>query len=324
MYEELLKLDPLRINFSSSGMHVINIILCFVMFGVALNIKVSQFSHLIKKPKLALIGLFSQLVALPAITFVLVIIFNQLITPSVAMGMILVAACPGGNISNFMSSYAKANTELAVGLTAASTLISTFTTPFNFSFWGGLYNQFISNHAGHMLQPLVIDNRQMFETVFLLLGIPLIIGVIFAHKLPVITGKIKKPIQNLSLLFFIAMIVVAFANNIHYFIHYILYIFIIVLVHNGMALTTGYSVASAFRLSDINRRTLTIETGIHNSGLGLLLLFNPKIFPPQLQIGGMIFVVAWWGIWHIVSGLSIAGYWHRHVLKNSSIISKSE
>lgn len=314
MYEALKQLDPIRINFSASGMHFINIVLCFVMFGVALGIKVSHFTNLIKNPKLALTGLFSQLIALPLITFIIIAIFNKYLTPTVAMGMILVAACPGGNISNFMSSYAKANTELAVGLTATSTLLATFSTPFNFAFWGGLYNTYINNHAETLLQkPLTIDTLQVFETVFILLGIPLVLGILFSRKFPAITEKIKKPLQNLSIVFFLGMIIMAFMNNIDLFIKYIFFIFIIVLVHNALGLITGYSIASIFKLSDINRRTLTIETGIHNSGLGLLLLFNPKIFPYDLQIGGMIFVVAWWGIWHIVSGLSLAVYWHKKI-----------
>ena len=311
MYEALQQLDPIRINFSAAGMHSINLVLCFVMFGVALNIQPGQFTKLVKNPKLPLIGLFSQLIALPAITFLLVILLSQHITPTVAMGMILVAACPGGNISNFISSYSRANTELAVGLTATSTIFATITTPFNFAFWGGLYVKYISGHAGHVLKPLTIDNWQMFETVFILLGIPLIIGILFSRKFPKTTEKIKKPIQSISFVFFIAMIVLAFANNWTLFLKYIYFIFIIVLIHNSLALITGYTIGTIFKVSNSNRRTLTIETGIHNSGLGLLLLFNPKIFPLNLQIGGMIFIVAWWGIWHIVSGLTIASIWHR-------------
>lgn len=97
---------------------------------------------------------------------------------------------------------------------------------------------------------------------------------------------------------------------------YIGYVFLIVLIHNGLALSSGYGVASLFGLPDADRRTLTIETGIQNSGLGLVLLFNPKIFPPELQLGGMLFITAWWGIWHIISGLTIASRWHRKPLKN--------
>ena len=311
MYEALLQLDPIKINFSASGMHAINIILSFIMFGVALGIKPSEFKTLIKQPKSLTLGLISQVIALPLVTFIVIIALNNYITPTVAMGMILVASCPGGNISNFMSSLSKANTELSVGLTATTTLLATITTPFNFAFWGGLYVRFISKHAKHMLQPLEIDNGQMFETVFILLGVPLVIGIFFSHYFPKITEKLKKPIQMVSIVFFIAMVVLAFANNFDLFLKYIFYIFIIVLVHNFLALATGFSIGSIFKLPNADRRTLTIETGIQNSGLGLVLLFNPKIFPPELALGGMLFITAWWGIWHIISGLSLSLYWNK-------------
>lgn len=311
MYEALLQLDPIKINFSASGMHAINIILSFIMFGVALGIKPAEFKTLIKQPKSLIFGLISQVIALPLVTFIVIIALNNYITPTVAMGMILVASCPGGNISNFMSSLSKANTELSVGLTATTTLLATITTPFNFAFWGGLYVRFISKHAKHMLQPLEIDNGQMFETVFILLGVPLVIGIFFSHYFPKITEKLKKPIQMVSIVFFIAMVVLAFANNFDLFLKYIFYIFIIVLVHNFLALATGFSIGSIFKLPNADRRTLTIETGIQNSGLGLVLLFNPKIFPPELALGGMLFITAWWGIWHIISGLSLSLYWNK-------------
>jgi len=317
MYEALQQLDPIRINFSASGMHVINIVLGFIMFGVALGLKPKQFTDLIKEPKSYLVGLTSQVIVLPLMTFLLVIALNNLITPTVAMGMILVAACPGGNISNFMTSYSKGNTELSIGLTASTTLLATITTPLNFAFWGGLYMKFISARAGQYLQTLQIDNRQMFETVFILLGIPLIIGVLFAKYFPIITEKLKKPIQYLSIAFFMAMVVLAFSNNFQLFLKYIYYIFFIVLIHNFLAFLTGYSLASIFKVSKRDRRTITIEMGIQNSGLGLVLLFNTKIFPHDMAIGGMFFITAWWAIWHIISGLSLATYWSKKSLIRS-------
>ena len=315
MYESLLQLDTVKINFSASSMHIINIILGFIMFGVALDIKPSVFIDLIKKPKSVIIGLISQVVALPLITFILVVLLGNFITPTVAMGMILVAACPGGNISNFISSLSKANTELSVGLTATTTLFATISTPFNFAFWGGLYTNYINKYSTHVLQPLVIDNAQMFETVFILLGIPLILGVLFSKFFPKITKKLFRPIQILSIVFFIVMIILAFANNFSLFLKHIYLIFFIVLIHNALALFTGFGLSSIFKLPTKDIRTITIETGIQNSGLGLVLLFNPKIFAPDLAIGGMLFITAWWGIWHIISGLSLAFYWKNKPIK---------
>jgi BASS family bile acid:Na+ symporter len=316
MYEQLVELDNIRINFSANGMHVVNLILAFVMFGVALGIRVQIFKEIFNHPKSVLVGLFSQLMALPAITFLLVVLFSNYISPMVAMGMILVAACPGGNISNFMSQLSKGNTELSVSLTAVTTTLSTIITPFNFSFWGGLYVNFVNRQAGHALKELHIDNFQMFETVFLLLGVPLLLGILTVKFFPKASEKLKKPMQYFSIVFFMAMIVMAFGNNLHLFLQYIMYIFLLVFIHNLVALCTGYGLASAFRLSAVNRRTITIETGIQNSGLGLVLLFNPKIFPSDIAIGGMLFVTAWWGIWHIISGLSLSFYWRWQKTKH--------
>ena len=314
MYEDLLQLDTIRINFSAGGMHIINLVLAFVMFGVALGIQPSMFKEVLKKPKSVIVGLVSQLIALPALTFLLIVAFNQYITPMVAMGMILVAACPGGNISNFMSQLSKANTELSVTLTAITTLVSPIFTPANFAIWGGLYVNFVNPEAGSALRELHIDIYQMFETVFILLGVPLVLGILVSHYLPKVAQKLKKPMQYFSILFSIMMVVLAFGNNVDLFLKYIGFIFILVLIHNGLALSTGFGMATIFKLPFADRRTLTIETGIQNSGLGLVLLFNPKIFPPDLAIGGMLFITAWWGIWHIISGLSVSfvfARWHK-------------
>ena len=315
MYESLQQLDNIRINFSQS--YILNFVLAFIMFGVALGIQPSQFKKLALSPKPIMLGVILQFVLLPFITFLLVVIFNKALTPTVAMGMILVAACPGGNISNFMTSLSKGNTELSVTLTAISTGLAIFMTPFNFSFWGGMYVRFISNRAGAMLQPLEIEYMQMFETVFIILGIPVVLGILCTKYLPKVAEKLKKPLQYLSIVFFIALVVIMFSNNWELFIKHIHFIFIIVLVHNLFALFTGYGVSTLFKQPDNNRRTLTIETGIQNSGLGLVLLFNPKIFPLELAIGGMIFVTAWWGIWHIVSGLGISFHWSKKTPKEA-------
>ncbi|MDD2594796.1 MAG: bile acid:sodium symporter family protein [Bacteroidales bacterium] len=320
MYEQLLNLDPVKINFSRGGMDLINIVLAFVMYGVALGIKPSMFKEVFKKPKSVILGFVCQTILLPALTFCLVIAFNNMITPMVAMGMILVAACPGGNISNFMTQLSKGNSELSVTLTAISTSISPITTPTNFALWGGLYVKYLNNHASNALQVLHIDIFDVFTTVFILLGIPLALGLLTSHYFPKFAEKLKKPMQIFSILFFIAMVVLSFSNNLQLFLKYIWYVFFIVLIHNALALLTGFGTASIFKLSYKDKKTLTIETGIQNSGLGLVLLFNPKIFPPDLMNGGMLFITAWWGIWHIISGLIVSTIFsHSKKTKNEAV-----
>lgn len=310
MREELKILDDIRLNFDPEGLFVLNITLAFIMFGVALGIKVKHFKDVFNAPKLPIIGFISQFFVLPAVTFGLMIMMKDFISPAIAMGMILVASCPGGNISNFISSLSRGNVALSVTLTAIATVFAIILTPFNFSLWGGFYTNVIT-HVDHdtFLRPLEINPYQMFKTVFMLLGIPLIIGMYFNHRFPKTTEKIIKPIKILSIIAFIAIVVLAFKNNYDFFVKYIKYIFLIVLLHNGIALLSGNLFAHAFRISGSSRRTITIETGIQNSGLALVLLFNEKIFPADLENGGMVFIAAWWGIWHILSGLTMGGLW---------------
>jgi len=310
MNSSLEVLDHVRLNFSPSGLVFLNIALSFIMFGVALDIKVENFEEILRKPKSAIVGFISQAFLLPAFTFLLVLLLNP--TPTIALGMILVAACPGGNISNFISSMARGNVALAISLTAISTSLAIFFTPFNFALWGSFYIDFYNAHnAAGLLRPLEIDKYQMFQTVFILLGIPVIVGLFVSKKFPKLTEKIKKPINKGSLLFFVLMVITMLSANFSQFISYVHLVFIFVLLQNGLAMATGYFFGKLNNLSQTDNRTLAIETGIHNSGLALALIFNPKIFPPEMELGGMAIIAAWWGIWHIISGLTIAFYWSR-------------
>ncbi len=312
MKEQLESLNSVTINFGEGGMMLVNIILAFVMFGVALGIKPRTIKDVVKKPKSIITGIVLQWVALPAITFAVAMILSPLITPMIALGMILVASCPGGNISNFLSSLSKGNIMLSVSLTAITTTMSPIITPINFFLWGSLYSHFISIKSEIPL--LIIPFFPMLIQILLLLGLPIVLGLLFAHYFPSATKKIIKPSQALSVMLFIGMVIVSFAQNFQIFIDNIFYVFFIVMLHNGVALATGYFGGKFAKLPQNDIKTMTIETGIQNSGLGLILLFNPAIFPPEIwhgHYGGMLFITAWWGIWHIVSGLCVASYFRR-------------
>ena len=307
LFGNLEQLDTIRLNFNQESVNLMNIAIAFIMFGVALSIKPQHFKILIFNPKPVLLGVVAQYLLLPALTFLLVIILRP--STAVALGMILVAACPGGNVSNLISAISKSNITLSVSLTAITTVMSLFMTPFNFAFWGGLY----AKHSP-LLVPITIDPVEMFRTVFLILGIPVILGMFVGMKFPKFTKMVEKPVQATSIIFFIGFIVAALAGNFNLFLRYIHLIFFLVLIHNGLAFLSGYSLPKSLKVSEINSRTISIETGIQNSGLGLALIFNPRIFPPELHLGGMAFVAAWWGIWHIVAGLLLAFYWRRRVI----------
>ena len=300
-FQDLQILDKVRLNFNGGSMLVINFALAIIMFGVAIEIEFSHFKEVIKHPKAMMVGVFSQFIALPALTFLFIWIIQP--TASVALGMILVAASPGGNISNFMTSMAKGNSALSISLTAFATVMAVFMTPLNFSFWGNLYSE-----TSSMVVPIKIDPYQMVKTVMLLLGVPVVLGLLFRRYFEKIAFKIAKPLKIFSLVFFIGLIIGAMSMNFEFIVSYVHLIILLVIAHNLIALVTGYSLGAIFKLNKRDKRTLSIETGIQNSGLALVLIFNPKLFD---GLGGMAFIAAVWGIWHIVSGLIIVTLWSK-------------
>ncbi len=291
------ELDNVQINFDSSGLWVLNIALAVVMFGVALSITIDDFKHILRQPKLVLIGILSQFILLPLLTFLLIIIIEP--QPSIALGMMMVAACPGGNISNFMTHLAKGNTALSVSLTAFATFLAMFMTPFNFQFYGNMYEP-----TAEILRTVSIEPLELVKVILMILGVPLFLGMLLRSKYPQLAIKLSKLLKPFSIIVFIAIVIIAFSNNLEVFNNYVHYVLIIGISHNVFAILLGLIVAKLFSLSFKNQKTLAIETGIQNSGLGLLLIFT--FFN---GLGGMAILAAFWGIWHIISGLILAFYW---------------
>jgi len=294
-----MELDQIKIHFESGDLWTLNVTLAIIMFGVALDIRMSDFIRLIKQPKILFVGILSQFFLMPALTFLIVYLVKPM--PSIALGLIMVGACPGGNISNFLSKLAKGNSALSVSLTAFATLVAVIMTPFNFHFWGNLYGP-----TKAILQEVALDPYSLYKLIALILGIPLVAGMLVRHYKPNVANKMSKILKPFSILVFIAFIVVAFSGNLDIFMKYIHYVLFIVIAHNLIAYALGYFTAASFGLRQIDRRTIAIETGIQNSGLGLLLIF--EFFH---GLGGMMLLAAFWGIWDILSGLLLAYYWSR-------------
>ena len=133
---DLVTIDQVRLNFNAQGLFVINMAIGLMMLGVALDLKLEDFKRILIAPKAPCIGLVAQFILLPAFTFLLTLIVRP--HPSMALGMILVAACPGGNLSNIMTYLAKGNCAISITMTAISTAAAIFMTPLNLSVWGSL------------------------------------------------------------------------------------------------------------------------------------------------------------------------------------------
>ncbi|CUH67311.1 bile acid transporter [Thalassovita gelatinovora] len=292
-------IDEAVLNFAPGSLMLLNAILAVVMFSIAIDLRTSDFRLLVQVPKPLLVGLLSQFVVLPLLTFLMILAVQP--QASVALGLTLVAACPGGNISNFITHRAGGNTALSVSMTALATVGAILLTPFNIAFWGGLYEP-----SAAILRATEIDPVQIAITVGLMLILPLVLGVTLNAKRPGLTARLRRPLQWLSMGIFLAFIVLALAANWAQFLAYAGAIAGLVVLHNALAFGGGYVTATLARLSPFNRRAVTIETGIQNSGLGLVLIFS--FFG---GLGGMAVVAAFWGIWHAISGIALAAIMNR-------------
>ena len=297
--EQITNIDDIKINFDSSGLWVLNIAIGIIMFGVALGITIDDFKRLFKNPKIVFVGVLSQFILLPAATFLAILIIKP--HPSFALGMMMIAACPGGNVSNFFSKMAGGNAALSVSLTAFATLICIFMTPFNLHFWGSLYEP-----TNAILQTVELNPYDLFKLVLLILGVPLIAGMLIRHYHSEMAKKIEKVLKPLSMLVFIALIFIAFSQNLDIFMNYIHLVLFLVIFHNIFAFFIGYYTAKSFGLDKRDMKTIAMETGIQNGGLGLLLIFG--FFE---GLGGMALLAAFWGIWDVFSGMALATFWGR-------------
>ncbi|MGR3454751.1 bile acid:sodium symporter family protein [Pseudooceanicola sp.] len=294
-------IDEAVLNFSPASLMLLNAILAVVMFSIAIDLHPRDFKVLAQGPKPLIVGLASQFLVLPVLTFLLVLAVQP--QASVALGLILVAACPGGNISNFITYRAGGNAALSVSMTAFATVGAILLTPLNIAFWGSLYAP-----SRAILEQTAIDPVQVAITVGLMLVLPLLLGVTLNSKRPQVAERLRAPLQWLSMAIFALFIVLALAANWVQFLAFAGGIAALVIFHNALALAGGYATATLFRLSPYDRRAVTIETGIQNSGLGLVLIFG--FFG---GLGGMAVIAAAWGIWHAISGIALAAVMNRRV-----------
>jgi bile acid:Na+ symporter, BASS family len=292
-------IDTIKINFSQDNLLMLNVILAFIMFSIALDIKREDFEMLWRNPKPAIIGMIAQLLLMPLATLALVFIFSP--PPSVSLGMVAISACPGGNNSNYSTHLAKGNTALAITTTSLSVIACIFTMPLYI--WIG--SKVLPN-LDLLKQEVYIKPLDMFKIVGLLILTPLFIGMYLRHRFPDFTNWIQKPFKTLSMVLFFALIIGALAANFNNIVTYVGSVFAVVLVLNAVALALGYYFAKLNKLTEADRRAITFETGIHNITLALIIIFN--FFD---GLGGMALVAAWYGIWDLITGFGLALWWGK-------------
>ncbi|MEN8040904.1 MAG: bile acid:sodium symporter family protein [Actinomycetota bacterium] len=291
--------DDAVLNFNESSLVALNVLIGLMMFGMALGIDTKDFRSLTESPKPAGIGLGAQFVLLPFATFLLTLALD--LAPSVELGMILVAACPGGNLSNIMTYLGKGNAPLSVGMTAISTAVAVFMTPLNFSLWGNL-----NPNTEPLLRTVSLNPVTLFVTIVVILALPMTAGILLARAKPTLANKLEGPFKIFAVVVFILFVLLALGNNWDNFVTYIGFLVGIVAIHNALALGLGNGASRLARLDTRDQRAVTFEVGLQNSALALVLIFT--FFD---GLGGMALIAAWWGVWHIVAGLSLAWFWSK-------------
>jgi BASS family bile acid:Na+ symporter len=275
------------------------VVIGLMMFGMSLDLKLEDFKRIVISPKAPLIGLMAQFILLPAFSFLLTLVIRPI--PSMALGMLLVAACPGGNLSNILTYLSKGNAAISVSMTAVSTAAAVLMTPFNLALWGSL-----NPYTAPILKEVHLSPMDVMTTIVLILGIPMALGMTVSRIFPALVERVRGPFKVLSILIFCGFVALALSKNWDIFLQVIGLVMLGVFIQNAMALGLGYGSGRLFKLADRDVRAVTIEVGIQNSALGLILVFD--FFQ---GLGGMAIIAAWWGIWHILSGLSVALTWSR-------------
>jgi BASS family bile acid:Na+ symporter len=293
--------DAIPLNFDPAGLVALNAIIALMVLGASLELRPADLKRVFAQPAGVIAGLSAQAVLTPAATCLLTWVFK--VDPALSLGMILVAACPSGALSNVLTWRARGNVALSVGLTTVSSLAATVLTPLNFALYGWL-----NPRTRELLQDVAIPVGGILAQVALVLALPVTLGMLIGARAPGFAARFERPLRTLSFVILIAFIAGAFWENRVLFTERFGDFFWLVVLQNAMALGIGLMVARMARLNVADTRAVTLEVGIHNSGLGLAILLT--FFP---SAGSMLLITAFWGVWHLVSGLALSTWWGRRV-----------
>ena len=298
---DMTALDSLRIVLDPIGQVGVALSLMIVMFSVALGLRIDDFAFLRDKPLLFVGGVVSQVVILPLATFVLVLAIKP--AASVALGMIVVACCPGGAVSNLLTYLSRGNVAASVALTATSSLLAAILTPASILFWSHAYEP-----TATLLQTLDVSPVVFLAQTTFLLAVPLILGMVVAAKAPDVAQRIRKRTTILGVSVLVGVIIYGIAYFFPILFPALSLLGGIVVLHNAVAFVTGSLAGRILSRDRATRRALTFEIGIQNSGLALVILLS------QLKgLGGAAAIAAVWGVWHLISGGMLALFFRQVV-----------
>ena len=245
----------------SSASVFLAVAIMIIMMGMGLTLTLADFKRVAQNPKPVLLGLTNQIVLLPLVALGLVYLFQP--PAFIAIGMILLAACPGGTSSNLVTLLAKGDLALSVSMTAINSVITIITIPF----WVGYaYSTYLSE-AAQMASP----TADIFKTLIVVLAIPLSIGMLIKNRAPLFAERMERPVRIASSVFLAVVILGLLAREFDLFQQYVGDTLGIVTALNVLTMGIGYGLAKAFGLNLKQGLTIAIESGIQNGTLTISL-----------------------------------------------------
>ncbi len=235
--------------------------LIIIMLGMGLSLVIDDFKRIIVYPKAILVGLTNQLIILPIIGFTIALIFP--LKPEIAIGIMILAACPGGPTSNLITHLAKGDTALSVTLTALSSFVTILTIPFIVNF---ALKHFLEE--GQMIR---LDVVETIIRIFVIIVIPISIGMIIRRYKEGFALKMGKPVRKASgivIALVIIGIVIKERDNI---ISYFQQAGIVALLLNSATMMVGYYSSKLFKIKDRRAISISIESGIQNGTLAITI-----------------------------------------------------
>lgn len=293
-------------NYDASQQLILGLVLAALIFGVSLELRLEQFRAVLRQPQPILAGMLGQCLLLPWLTLLVTLLVD--LHPGLELGLLLVACCPGGNLSNVMTHLARGNTALSMSMTALSSLLALVLLPLNFALTSSC-NPEAAAYLAERLESLHVDHLSILLNLLWLLGLPLLLGMLVGNLWPRLAERIMPWFKRFALLAFALFVVGALANDWQVFSGNLGLVLLIVVLHNLSAILIGWLMAKLARQRGANLRAMVIEISMHNSGLALGLIFA--------QFGGepnMALVAAFWGTWHLISGLLLVLVWRNRPL----------
>lgn len=266
----------------------IAILLGIIMFGMGMTLRTEDFKIAFLKPVPIIIGVVLQFLIMPGLGFLLGVLLR--LPPEIAVGIVLVGACPGGTASNVMVYLSKGNVALSIAMTTVSTLLAPILTPYLILFY--------------VRRWMPVDTADLFLSILKIVLVPVILGLIAKKTLPGFTEKAGPLTPSVSILAIMAIIACVVALNVDHIFGLGIVILMAVILHNGLGLTLGYLIAKLTGQDVESCRAISIEVGMQNSGLGAVLAHTH--FSAVTALPSAIF-----SIWHNISGAVLASIWSR-------------